>query len=125
MTRMEAMMNTRMMRESLQISSRLTMSRYSDDEDVSWKVRRAAAKLLHALIGTRNELLTDYYKMAAPILVSRLSEREESVRLEILAALQVLLRQTATARAAELASGGRNKRKRSNEMDEDDDGDDS
>jgi cullin-associated NEDD8-dissociated protein 1 len=107
------------------VTLQLTVRSYSDDEDVSWKVRRAAAKLLHALIGTRNELLTDYYKMAAPILISRLNEREESVRLEILAALQILLRQTATARAAELATGGRNKRKRSNEMDEDDDGDDS
>jgi cullin-associated NEDD8-dissociated protein 1 len=99
--------------------------RYSDDEDVSWKVRRSAAKLLYALFGTRNELLVDYYKLAAPVLVTRFNEREESVRLEVLAAFQVLLKQTAAARAADLSSGTRNKRKRSNEMDEDEEQDDS
>ncbi|WRT63736.1 uncharacterized protein IL334_000659 [Kwoniella shivajii] len=92
---------------------------YSDDEDDSWKIRRSAAKLVLALIGTRNELLGDFYGNAAPVLISRFSEREESVRLEVLAAFEVLLRQTASARAAELASGGRNKRKRSEGMDED------
>ncbi|WVF66132.1 hypothetical protein IAT40_000871 [Kwoniella sp. CBS 6097] len=92
---------------------------YSDDEDDSWKIRRSAAKLLLALIGTRNELLADFYSTAAPVLISRFSEREESVRLEVLAAFEVLLKQTASARAAELASGGRNKRKRSEGMDED------
>ncbi|GFZ51807.1 hypothetical protein JCM24511_09575 [Saitozyma sp. JCM 24511] len=91
---------------------------YADDEDVSWKVRRSAAKLLHALIGTRNELLFDFYKGAAPTLIARFSEREESVRLEVLSAFEALLRQTSAARAAELASGGRNKRKRSEEMDD-------
>ncbi|WWD22460.1 hypothetical protein CI109_106951 [Kwoniella shandongensis] len=98
---------------------------YSDDEDVSWKIRRAAAKLLFALIGTRNELLGDFYGSAAPVLISRFSEREESVRLEVLAAFEVLLKQTAAARAAEVASGGRNKRKRSEGMDEDYAADDS
>nr|XP_018266798.1 tip120-family protein [Kwoniella dejecticola CBS 10117]OBR88956.1 tip120-family protein [Kwoniella dejecticola CBS 10117] len=92
---------------------------YSDDEDDSWKIRRSAAKLLLALIGTRNELLVDFYNTAAPVLISRFSEREESVRLEVLAAFEVLLRQTASARVAEVVSGGRNKRKRSEGMDED------
>ncbi|WVQ93760.1 hypothetical protein IAU59_000837 [Kwoniella sp. CBS 9459] len=98
---------------------------YSDDEDDSWKIRRSAAKLLLALIGTRNELLADFYSTAAPVLISRFSEREESVRLEVLAAFEVLLKQTTSARAAELASGGRNKRKRSEGMDEDYASDDS
>ncbi|WWC99318.1 hypothetical protein V866_006219 [Kwoniella sp. B9012] len=92
---------------------------YSDDEDDSWKIRRSAAKLLLALIGTRNELLADFYSHAAPVLISRFNEREESVRLEVLAAFEVLLKQTASARAAEVVSGGRNKRKRSEGMDED------
>ncbi|WWC66659.1 uncharacterized protein I206_100563 [Kwoniella pini CBS 10737] len=92
---------------------------YSDDEDDSWKIRRSAAKLLLALIGTRNELLADFYNIAAPVLVSRFNEREESVRLEVLAAFEVLLKQTTSARAAEIVSGGRNKRKRSEGMDED------
>jgi cullin-associated NEDD8-dissociated protein 1 len=97
----------------------ITHASYSDDEDVSWKIRRSAAKLIHALIGTRNELLFKFYDIAAPVLIPRFSEREESVRLEVLSAFEILLKQTASAHAAEIASGGRNKRKRSHDMDDD------
>ena len=75
--------------------------------------------MLFALIGTRNEYLADFYAQAAPALIARFGEREESVRLEVLAAFENLLRQTAIAKTAELASGSRNKRKRSEGMDED------
>jgi cullin-associated NEDD8-dissociated protein 1 len=92
---------------------------YSDDDDDSWKIRRSAAKLLHSLIGTRIDLIGDFYKTAAVPLMARFSEREESVRLEILAAFETLLKQTSNARDAELVAGGRNKRKRSDDMDAD------
>lgn len=98
--------------------SKLTSS-YSDEEDQSWKIRRAAAKVLYALIGTRNELLVDFYKTAIPVLLPRFAEREDGVRLEILAAVEALLRQTAQVRAAAASAGGKNKRKRGEGMDED------
>ena len=68
--------------------------RYSDDEDVSWKVRRSAAKVLSASVGTRPELLPLFYRTVSPLLVARFSEREDSVRAEIQAVYSVLLKQT-------------------------------
>lgn len=71
---------------------------YDDDDDSSWKVRRCAAKVLYTLIMTRGkgELLDDgtLYSRVAPALVSRFKEREETVRLEVLATLIALVRLT-------------------------------
>lgn len=92
---------------------------YSDEDDDFWKIRRSSAKLLRALISTRPDLLSELYNSATPVLISRFAEREESVRLEVLAAFEMLLKQTATSRSTDLATGGRNKRKRSEGMDED------
>ena len=44
---------------------------YSDDDDMSWKVRRASAKTLEALISTRHELVVDFYRKVSPELISR------------------------------------------------------
>ncbi|KAJ3084208.1 Cullin-associated NEDD8-dissociated protein 1 [Quaeritorhiza haematococci] len=77
---------------------------YSDDDDVSWKVRRASSKLLASIIGTRSELLGEVYKTVAPVLIGRFKEREESVRVDVFNTFVVLVRQTgATAGRA----GGR------------------
>lgn len=44
---------------------------YSDDDDMSWKVRRAAAKCIEAVVSSRRELLPDLYKIVSPALISR------------------------------------------------------
>lgn len=44
---------------------------YSDDDDMSWKVRRSAAKCLEAIIITRHESIVQMYKVVAPALISR------------------------------------------------------
>ncbi|XP_062521004.1 cullin-associated NEDD8-dissociated protein 1-like isoform X2 [Corticium candelabrum] len=76
---------------------------YSDDDDMSWKVRRAAAKCLGAVLGSRPELLSELYKTVSPKLISRFKEREENVKADIFAAYIVLLQQTKllTSRAME------------------------
>lgn len=44
---------------------------YSDDDDMSWKVRRSAAKCLEATIATRRELVAEMYKTVSPALIAR------------------------------------------------------
>lgn len=44
---------------------------YSDDDDMSWKVRRASAKCLAAVISTRHEMLRDFYATVSPALIQR------------------------------------------------------
>ena len=70
----------------------------SDEDDASWKVRRCAGKLLYTLISTRSSDLMDsgvLYERIAPVLTKRFNEREENVRLEILATFTLLIRKTA------------------------------
>lgn len=67
---------------------------YTDDEDVSWKVRRAAAKCLAALIVSRPEMLSNLYEEACPKLIDRFKEREENVKMDVFNTFIELLRQT-------------------------------
>ncbi|XP_013370967.1 PREDICTED: cullin-associated NEDD8-dissociated protein 2 isoform X1 [Chinchilla lanigera] len=70
-----------------------TEDEYSDDDDMSWKVRRAAAKCLAALLGSRPDLLPELHHSLAPALVHRFREREDNVKADVFAAYIVLLRQ--------------------------------
>uniref|UniRef100_A0A8D8LDT7 Cullin-associated NEDD8-dissociated protein 1 n=1 Tax=Cacopsylla melanoneura TaxID=428564 RepID=A0A8D8LDT7_9HEMI len=67
---------------------------YSDDDDMSWKVRRAAAKCLEAIIATRRDLIVDMYRHVSPPLIARFKEREENVKSDIFHAYMALLRGT-------------------------------
>lgn len=67
---------------------------YSDDDDMSWKVRRSAAKCLEAVISTRPDLVEDFYKFLSPALIARFKEREENVKSDIFHAYIALLRIT-------------------------------
>ncbi|KAM0040565.1 putative TATA-binding protein interacting (TIP20) [Helianthus debilis subsp. tardiflorus] len=76
---------------------------YTDDEDVSWKVRRAAAKCLAALIVSRPEMLSNLYDEACPKLVDRFKEREENVKMDVFNTFIELLRQTGNVTKGQIA----------------------
>ncbi|KAI9678727.1 MAG: hypothetical protein M1817_005784 [Caeruleum heppii] len=83
---------------------------FSDDDDASWKVRRCAAKVLYTLISTRasGDLLDDgtLYGQVAPVLIERFQEREENVRLEVLATMGSLVRKTGEGAPTPISTTG-------------------
>lgn len=97
---------------------------YSDIDDMSWKVRRCAAKLLYTVISTygRGRELDDasLYQEIAPALISRFNkEREESVKLEAVSTMTALVRKTSEGTMIitstgflEAVGGSKNSRKR-------------
>lgn len=66
----------------------------SDADDVSWKVRRCASKLLYtAVTGSLGIDNTTMFGQIAPALIGRITrEREENVKIEVLATLSGLIR---------------------------------
>uniref|UniRef100_A0A915D6E3 DUF3385 domain-containing protein n=1 Tax=Ditylenchus dipsaci TaxID=166011 RepID=A0A915D6E3_9BILA len=67
---------------------------YSDDDDLSWKVRRAAAKCVEALITYHPSRLPEHYRVLGPLLINRFKEREDNVKYDIFQAYTALLKQT-------------------------------
>lgn len=69
---------------------------FSDVDDMSWKVRRCAAKAMLAIINSGS--MADYGKLfakASPVLISRLNnEREDNVRLEVIASATALIQKS-------------------------------
>jgi len=84
----------------------LSDEEYSDDEDVSWKVRRAAAKCLQAIIESYPDLLRDIYPKAATALIGRFKEREENVKSDIFQTFIELVKQLGSTANRFEGSGG-------------------
>ncbi|KAK5380373.1 hypothetical protein LTR20_007188 [Exophiala xenobiotica] len=77
---------------------------FSDVDDMSWKVRRCAAKVLYTIISGASAADRDLlFETIAPVLISCLfNEREDSVRLEVIAATTALIRKTGSSLTHEL-----------------------
>ncbi|KAF1814932.1 cullin-associated NEDD8-dissociated protein-like protein [Eremomyces bilateralis CBS 781.70] len=70
---------------------------FDDEDDNAWKLRRCAAKLLHAMVQMRSQDLLEagaLYDRIAPELLNRFKEKDQSVLLEVLDALSLLVRKT-------------------------------
>ena len=69
---------------------------FSDVDDMSWKVRRCAAKALYTIVsGSSSNDRAMLFGKIAPVLISRLfNEREDSVRLEVISTTTALIRKT-------------------------------
>ena len=78
---------------------------YSDDDDTSWKVRRSSIKLLKSTILSRSDYALKYFDTLSPLLIGRFKEREETVRVEIIACFTALINTTATLAQRNQASG--------------------
>ena len=73
---------------------------YSDEDDMSWKVRRAAAHLLASVFTSYPDKISNLYELCSPRLVARFREREENIKLDVFSTFSVLLNQVAVAGAA-------------------------
>ncbi|GMT08797.1 hypothetical protein PFISCL1PPCAC_94 [Pristionchus fissidentatus] len=69
-----------------------------DDDDLSWKVRRAAAKAIEAMIETRRDDELSLATGFGPLLISRLKEREDNVRSDIFSVYSAIMKRLAISR---------------------------
>ena len=80
-----------------------------EDDDTSWKVRRAAAKVLNSIIVSRPDALKGLYVKIQELLQKRFQERVESVRLDVLEAYKSLLEATVLSQDNKVVSTGTDK----------------
>jgi cullin-associated NEDD8-dissociated protein 1 len=73
---------------------------YADDEDTSWKVRRAACLLVVALVEAFPDLSALLYERCHAPLLARFREREESVKMDVFDAYTALVRVRGAAAAS-------------------------
>jgi hypothetical protein len=69
-----------------------------DDDDNSWKVRRAAVHVLSAFIRARSDILKEFYGTLSDTFIDRFKERDANVKLAVLSATCDLLRESVVAR---------------------------
>jgi len=81
-----------LLRFSLPLSRLFVFSSFPLSTDAT-RIRKLTFDLFCSSV-QRSELLLDFFRTVSPVLISRISEREESVRLEVFATLSLLLRQT-------------------------------
>ena len=63
-----------------------------DDIDTSWKLRKAAVKIIVSIVKSRPELLRRLYKTDVVLsMVNRMNEREEAVKRDIMVAFAGLI----------------------------------
>lgn len=79
--------------EARLLGCRMSDEGYSDDDDASWKVRRASSKCLSAIINSYPDLIDEVYPELSPPLLARFREREENVKMDIFNTYTDLLRQ--------------------------------
>lgn len=66
----------------------------SDEDDMSWKVRRAAAKTLTTVVNNYPDCTSLLYRNMSAAVIKRFIEKEDSVRLDIFNIIVCLLKQT-------------------------------
>ncbi|PWZ32719.1 Cullin-associated NEDD8-dissociated protein 1 [Zea mays] len=74
-----------------EVAIKLSGNEYTDDEDASWKVRRASAKCLSAIIVSHPEMLAKMFLEACAKLIERFWEREENVKVGAFSVLNELV----------------------------------
>ena len=70
------------------------MNLQEDDDDTSWKVRRASVRVIDSIIKTRPEMLREIYKDLSLNIMGRFKERDENVKCDILRTFCSMLKTT-------------------------------
>lgn len=63
-----------------------------EDDDSSWKVRRAAVKLIDSIVISRPDMLRQVYQQYAQLLAERFKERDENVKINIFETFRTLIK---------------------------------